>query len=82
MQMDQVRVILTNDSCHTDLVPDVIARRIEDKIKIISGIDLNNYYTKEEVNALLTNKEVVGEAVSSLGYVNEADELILDGGNA
>ena len=80
MQMDQVRVILTNDSCHTDLVPDVIARRIEDKIKIISGLD--NYYTKEEVNALLTNKEVVGEAVSSLGYVNEADELILDGGNA
>lgn len=82
IQMDQVRVILTNDSCHTDLVPDVIARRIDEKIKLISGVDLNDYYTKEEVNALLTNKEIIGQAVESLGYVNEVDELILNGGNA
>ena len=46
--MDKVRVILTNDNCHTDLVPDVIARRIDEKIKLISGVDLNDYYTKTE----------------------------------
>ena len=78
--MDQVRVILTNDACHVDLVPDVIARRIDEKVKEISQIDLNDYYTKQEVDALL--KDEVEEVASRLGYVNEADDLILHGGNA
>lgn len=82
ISMDKVRVILTNDKCHTDLVPDVIARSIDEKIKAISGIDFSNYYTKDEVNALLTDKDVIGQAVSELGYVNETDAIVLDGGNA
>lgn len=32
LDTDTVRIILTNDSCHNDLVPDAIARRIDDKI--------------------------------------------------
>jgi hypothetical protein len=80
IQMDQVRVILTNDSCHTDLVPDIIARRIDEKVKEISQIDLNDYYTKTEVDLLL--REEVESAASNLGFVNEADEIVLNGGNA
>ena len=49
--MDKVRVILTNDACHNDLVPDAIARRIDDKINAIEvpEVNLENYYTKSEV---------------------------------
>lgn len=78
--MDQVRVILTNDACHMDLVPDAIARRIDEKVKEISHIDLNDYYTKNEIDALL--KDEVEEAMTNAGYVNEVDDLILQGGNA
>lgn len=35
--MDKVRVILTNDACHNDLVPDAIARRIDDKASVLNS---------------------------------------------
>ena len=45
---DKVRVILTNDACHDDLVPDAVARRIDDKIKAIDipKTDLTGYATE------------------------------------
>ena len=48
---DKVRVILTNDACHDDLVPDAVARRIDDKIKTIDvpKTDLTGYATEEFV---------------------------------
>lgn len=33
---DKVRVILTNDACHDDLVPDAVARRIDDKVSAVN----------------------------------------------
>lgn len=38
---DKVRVILTNDKCHNDLVPDAVARRIDDKVASV-GTTINN----------------------------------------
>jgi hypothetical protein len=32
-----VRVILTNDTCHNDLVPDAVARRIDEKIAAVEA---------------------------------------------
>ena len=40
---DKVRVILTNDSCHDDLVPDAVARRIDEKIKTIDTPEAELY---------------------------------------
>ena len=36
--IDKVRVILTNDECHDDLVPDAVARRIDDKISDVNTV--------------------------------------------
>jgi len=36
---DKVRVILTNDTCHNDLVPDAVARRIDERISTVADID-------------------------------------------
>ena len=61
IQMDKVRVILTNDACHTDLVPDVVARSIDYKIKkaLNGDTNLDNYYTKIEVDSkFLTEAQV------------------------
>ena len=33
---DKVRVILTNDTCHDDLVPDAVARRIDEKVATVN----------------------------------------------
>lgn len=71
--MDQVRVVLTNDKCHTDLVPDVIARRIDEKVKEISQIDLNDYYTKEEVNALIPSSETLQNIMKEAGFTTSED---------
>jgi hypothetical protein len=46
---DKVRVILTNDSCHDDLVPDAVARRIDEKIKTIDTPEAELY--KVDFNA-------------------------------
>jgi hypothetical protein len=57
---DKVRVILTNDACHDDLVPDAVARRIDDKIKAIDvpKTDLTGYATEEFVNTAINNIEL------------------------
>ena len=49
--MDKVRVILTNDNCHTDLVPDVIARRIDEKINSMPAF-LDNAYVRFHICGL------------------------------
>ena len=84
IKMDQVRVILTNDKCHTDLVPDVIARRIDEKVKEISQIDLNDYYTKEEVNALIPSSATIQDIVKEAGFTtaNEVEDIIKNQGFA
>jgi hypothetical protein len=46
--MDKVRVILTNDSCHNDLVPDVVARRIDTKVLEVTT-------TVNNINQQITN---------------------------
>lgn len=48
---EKVRLILTNDTCHDDLVPDAVARRIDDKIKAIDvpKTDMTGYATEEFV---------------------------------
>ena len=61
IRMDKVRVLLTNDQCHTDLVPDVVARSIDAKIQaaLKGATNLENYYTKTEADErFLTETEV------------------------
>lgn len=58
--VDKVRVILTNDACHTDLVPDAVARRIEEKI---TQIDIPTVPTK------------VSELENDAGYLTEHQSL-------
>lgn len=38
---DKVRVILTNDACHDDLVSDAVARRIDDKVSSVETVVTN-----------------------------------------
>lgn len=58
--VDKVRVILTNDTCHNDLVPDPIARRIDEKIGSINipEVDLSNYATQTYVQELIEGLEL------------------------
>jgi hypothetical protein len=74
----KVRIILTNDTCHNDLVPDAIARRIDNKVtglatesfvssKIAEAqlggeVDLSNYATKEDIKTFIS--EVPSEYVT------------------
>ncbi len=63
---DKVRVILTNDACHNDLVPDAVARRIEEKIAAV------DYVTTTTVEKIIDEKieDVIndGATVSSISY--------------
>jgi hypothetical protein len=58
IETDKVRVILTNDACHDDLVPDAVARRIDEKVAAIDipEVDLTGYATEtfvqEEINKI------------------------------
>lgn len=67
---DKVRVILTNDACHTDLVPDAIARRIDDKIKAIEipKYDLSEYAKKTDIPSVtgLATEQYVNEKIESI----------------
>ena len=53
---DKVRVILTNDGCHNDLVPDAVARRIDEKV---AGVDLSTYATKTYVQGLVEELDMI-----------------------
>lgn len=66
---DKVRVILTNDTCHDDLVPDAVARRIDDKVSLINSNITNinnqiqnieqNYVTNETLQANYVTNEYI-----------------------
>lgn len=66
---DKVRVLLTNDECHNDLVPEVVAKHIEKKIAEIPTVDLTGYATKEEIPTK------VGELENDAGYLTEHQDL-------
>lgn len=63
---DKVRVILTNNVCHDDLVPDAVARRIDEKTSSIANTVTNitnqiqnienNYVTKDTVTEVVTSE--------------------------
>lgn len=80
---NKVRVILTNDACHNDLIPDAISKKIDEKI---AKIDLTEYvtndsfetYKAETVTNLtsLTNNinsltSKVGNNTSSIASIND-----------
>ena len=70
---DKVRVILTNDSCHDDLVPDAVARRIDEKVAAVeSQIPvLDNYATKQDVTDAIANIDI--PEVSLENYYTKAE---------
>ena len=57
IETDKVRVILTNDNCHDDLVPDAVARRIDDKIKAIEIPSVDGLVSKDYVDNAIANIE-------------------------
>jgi hypothetical protein len=61
---------LTNDACHNDLVPDVVARRIDDKIKAleIPDYDLSLYALKSELPSIegLATETYVDKKVAAI----------------
>lgn len=88
--IDKVRVILTNDECHSDLVPDVVARRIDDELASYSevvdkkiaeaqlngDVNLDNYATKEDIKDFILEDNVDDKVEEIL------TKVILHGGNA
>ena len=66
---DKVRVILTNDSCHDDLVPDAVARRIDDKINNIEVPSIEGLVTKPELEEAISSIEI--PTVDLSGYATE-----------
>jgi 1,4-alpha-glucan branching enzyme len=67
--MDKVRLILTNDECHNDLVADPVARYIDKKVEDTKIFIETQYATKEEV----ITKEEVENIVSEGVKVNAID---------
>jgi hypothetical protein len=73
---NKVRIILTNDACHNDLIPDAVARKIDEKI---SKIDLTPYVTNdsfekhktETVSNLTSLTTKVGNNTSSIASIND-----------
>lgn len=84
--IDKVRVILTNDGCHDDLVPDAVLKRINEKIA--------GYATEAFVNEAIAKAELGGDDVdlsyfATKEYVDEKlsdikipKNIILFGGDA
>lgn len=78
---DKVRVILTNNACHDDLVPDAVARRIDDKTSAINTAVTNitnqiqNIENNYVTNDVLENTYVTNEAVSQI-VVSEVQTVV------
>ena len=72
---DKVRVILTNDECHDDLVPDAVARRIDEKVANIEvpEIDLSDYALKTDIPDV--SNFTTMEEVEAKGYLTEHQSL-------
>lgn len=68
MQMDTVSVVFTNDKCHSDLVPNEVAKRIDEKIKqaLNGDTNLDNYYTKTEVDSKFLTEEQVDAHINQI----------------
>ena len=64
---EKVRVILTNDACHNDLVPDAVARRIDDKVSTVTTTVNNLSETVENIE----NTYVTNETLEQKNYVTE-----------
>ena len=76
---DKVRVILTNDKCHNDLVPDAIARRIDDKVKAIDIPDVNlDGYAKKSDIPDVSNFITISD-VEAKGYLTEVPSEYVTG---
>ena len=67
---DKVRVILTNDACHDDLVPDAIARRIDEKVAAVEVPSIDGFATKTELEEAIANIE--HPTIDFTGYATEA----------
>ena len=76
--MDKVRVILTNDSCHNDLVPDAIARRIEEKVAAITIPSTDSFATKEYVDEAIANVEIPETSLENYYTKEETTTAIND----
>lgn len=70
---DKVRIILTNDKCHDDLVPDATARRIDEKVgnvaQQVTEINQNlvdNYVTIDQAVTKETVESIVEEKVQEV----------------
>jgi hypothetical protein len=76
----KARIILTNDDCHNDLVPDAIARRIDEKFKAVEHptVDLTGYATETFVREAIADAELDGEGVDLSIYATKdfVDEKI------
>lgn len=78
---DKVRVILTNDACHNDLVPDAVARRIDDKVAIVNSTinNLNttvenienNYVQNETLENYVTNEYIQTQNYVTNNYIEQ-----------
>lgn len=68
MQMDTVSVIFTNDNCHSDLVSNEVTKRIDEKIKqaLNGNTNLDNYYTKTEVDSKFLTEEQVDAHINQI----------------
>ena len=75
IESNKVRIILTNDSCHTDLVPDAVARRIDEKIATIHipEVDFSGYATEEFVREAILAAELGGKDIDLSKYATKED---------
>ena len=68
--MDKVRLILTNDECHNDLIADPIARHIDKKVEDVKSTVEAQYATKEEAVTKKELEDIItgGITVNSIKY--------------
>ena len=75
IESNKVRIILTNDACHNDLVPDAVARRIDEKISAIHipEVDFSGYATEEFVREAITKAELGDKDIDLSSYAKKED---------
>ena len=65
--MDKVRLILTNDNCHNDLIADPIARYVDNKTSEIHTV-LEDYATTDDVATIIDDKLKDGVSANAIIY--------------
>ena len=74
---DKVRVILTNDACHDDLVPDAVARRIDEKVATVNTVvnniteQIQNIESTYVTNNYITENYTTKEELANNYVTNE-----------